>query len=156
MKFSKLRNRSQFIFVLLVIFSIFVGLSCISATDVDKSISSVGDVNNLNLEKSPIDSAIDNISEDSSDSGIIVDENNDFTMSVRYTAGTGYHWEVSPESYGVDINSIDYKVDNPKAFGSPGTTFFNFHVNGESYYVKLVLISPSGEIVDEVDSNMVN
>lgn len=111
----------------LVALSLFVGVGCISAAD-----NSVSDLN------------------------AVPDLNNDFTMTVPYTAGTGYHWEVSPETHGVDIGKINFVEDHPGCLGSSGTVYFNFHVNSDDYYVKLVLISPTGEIVNEVDSNMLN
>ncbi len=30
-----------------------------------------------------------------------------FTMAVPYNAGTGYHWEISPESHGIEVISIN-------------------------------------------------
>lgn len=86
----------------------------------------------------------------------IIDDNNDFTMSARYNTGTGYYWQVSPESYGVELISTNYEVDHPDTCGSSATAFFNFHINSDDYYVKLILISPTGEIVNELDSNMIN
>ena len=149
LNFDKIGNKSRIIFAALVIFAMVVGVSCISATDSNQSIG----IDDSNIDDGAV---VDEISQETSDSGAIVDGNNDFTMTVRYNAGTGYHWEISPETYGVDVNSIDYKVDNPHVVGSSGTAYFNFHVNSDDYYVKLVLISPSGDIVDEVDSNMIN
>lgn len=77
-----------------------------------------------------------------------------FTMAVPYNAGTGYHWEISPESHGVEVISINFVEDYPGTLGSSGTGYFNFHViDNDDYYVKLVLISPKGDIVSETDSN---
>lgn len=119
---DRLLSKTNLIFAALAIFSIVVGLSCVSATS---------DV-----------------------SGPILD-NGDFTMSVPYNAGTGYHWEIS-ESTGVDFVDVNYVEDNPGLCGSSGTAYFSFHANSDDYYVKLVLISPAGDIVDEVDSDMLN
>lgn len=123
---DRLLSKPNMIFVALAIFSVMVGLSCVSAT-----------------------SDVSNVSEH-------VLDHSDFTMSVPYTAGTGYHWEISDESYGVDVDDINYVQDHPNTCGSSGTAYFNFHVNSDDYYVKLVLVSPAGDIVDEIDSNMLN
>ena len=122
-------NKLHVAFVTLVAISLLACISCISAADVIA---------------------------DSSNSGVIIDDQDMFTMTVPQTAGTGYHWEVSSESYGVDVCSSNFVEDHPGCFGSSGTVYFNFHVNSPDYYVKLVLINPSGEIVKEVDSNMLN
>ena len=121
-------RKIQVALISLVALSLFVGISCISAADIDAN-------GNLN---------------------VIPDCNNDFTMTVPLTAGTGYHWEVSPETYGVDIGGHKFVEDNPGCLGSSGTEYFNFHINSDDFYVKLVLINPTGEIVKEVDSNMIN
>ena len=115
----------------LVALSLFAGISCISAADIDSN-------NNI------------------TDSDANVDINIPLTMTVPQTAGTGYHWEVSPETYGVDIGESKFVEDHPGCVGSSGTNYFSFHINSDDYYVKLVLISPTGEIVKEVDSNMLN
>lgn len=143
------KNRNQYLFALLVVFSVFIGISCIAASDVDHN-STIDDGSNVVVANDTL------APKDSSDSGIILDGNNDFTMSVRYNAGTGYHWEVSPESYGVVVSEPNYVQDHPGLCGSSGTAYFNVHVNSDSYYVKLVLVSPAGDIVDEVDSDMIN
>jgi len=90
------------------------------------------------------------------DSGVVLDENNNFVMNVPYNSGTGYHWEVSSDSYGVELVNESYVVDHPDAAGSSGTAYFTFHVNDDEYCAKLILISPSGDVVDEVDSDMLN
>lgn len=118
MKFNK-----SLILTALVIFSVFVALSGVSAADADN---------------------------------VAPTDNGNFVMTVPYNAGTGYHWEVACETYGVEVNSIDFVEDHPGTLGSSGTGYFSFHIIDDDYYVKLVLISPSGEIVNEVDSNMVN
>lgn len=124
-------KKIQIALISLVALSLFVGISCISAANPDAN----NGVNDLSA---------------------VPDCNNDFTMTVPYTAGTGYHWEVSPETYGVDLVSSNFVEDHPGCLGSSGTDYFNFHINSDDYYVKLVLISPNGEIVKEVDSNMLN
>ena len=88
--------------------------------------------------------------------GVILDDNGDFIMSARYNTGTGYYWVVSSDSYGVDLSSIDNVVDHPDCTGSSATSYFKFHVTGDDYYVKLILLSPTGEVVKEIDSNMIN
>lgn len=64
-----LNNKS--LILVLVLFVALIGVSAISATNID--------------------------------SGIVLDENNNFVMSVPYNSGTGYHWEVSSDSYGVEL-----------------------------------------------------
>lgn len=146
---KSIKNKNHLIFALVAVFTIFVGISCIAAGDVNHN-AAVDDGSNAAVASNVLEP------KDSSSSGIVLDDNNDFTMSVRYNAGTGYHWEVSPESYGVVVSEPNYVQDHPDRVGSSGTAYFNVHVTGDSYYVKLVLISPSGKIVDEVDSGMIN
>lgn len=138
-------NKSGLILAFLAVFSIIIGMGCIAAANADHVAA-----DNLFANDS-------GLAQNSSGSGIVVDDNNDFTMSVKYNTGTGYHWVVSSETHGVDISGPNYVADHPGACGSSGTAYFNVHViNGDDYYVKLVLVSPSGDIVDEVDSNMIN
>lgn len=125
----KSENKIQLALISLVVFSLLVGISAISASVVDDSAAN--------------------------DTGVILN-NGTFTMSVPLTAGTGYHWEVSPETHGADVSSEDFVADHPGTCGSSGTVYFNVHVNSDDYYVKLVLVSPTGDIVDEVDSDMLN
>ena len=126
MKLNNLFNKSQLLIVSLVVLSVFVGLSCIAAADTGASGTQVND-----LTKHP----------------------GTFVMSVNYNAGTGYHWEVSPDSYGVKLIGTKYVQDHPGLCGSSGTAHFKFKVTSKEHSAKLVLISPTGEIVDEVVSN---
>jgi hypothetical protein len=79
-----------------------------------------------------------------------------FTMSAPYNAGTGYHWEISPETYGVHALPVKTVEDHPGTCGSSATAYFKFIPTSSDYYVKLVLISPTGDIVKELDSDMLN
>lgn len=122
----KLNFNKNLVFASLLVLAVFAGMSSISAHDVDAGTND----------------AI---------------YNGNFVMTVPYNAGTGYHWEISQDSYGVEVNSVDFVEDHPGTFGSSGTGYFNFHViDNNNYYVKLVLISPTGDIVKEIDSNMLN
>lgn len=154
----KLRlGKIQAIFALFLVFSVFVGLSCIAAADIDGNASSIddGDIT-LNDDSSVNATVLEPAKKIDDNSGPILDDDNDFTMSARYNAGTGYHWEVSPETHGVDLISTNHVQDRPGVCGGSGTVYFSFHVNSDDYYVKLVLISPTGDIVDELDSGMLN
>ena len=123
----KINFSKNIIFVSLALMSILVAVSCVAAEDIGDSV----------------------------DASTIV--NGNFVMSVPYNAGTGYHWEVSSDSYGVEVASINYVQDHPGTVGSSGTGYFAFNIiDADNYYAKLVLISPSGEIVKEVDSGMLN
>ena len=125
----KFEKKIHIALISLVIFSLLVGISAISAADTDAN--------------------------NATNTGVILN-NGTFDMSVPCTAGTGYHWEVSPETYGADVSSGEFVADYPGYAGSSGTVYFNVHVNSDDYYVKLILISPTGDIVDEVESNMLN
>ena len=129
LNWDKISNTTQIIIVALVIFSIFAGLSCVAAADIDAS----------------------SINHDNS-----LDMNRVLTMTARYNAGTGYHWEVSPETHGVTLMTVKNIVDHPGTCGSSGTRIYKFLKQEKDYYVKLVYVSPSGEIVKEIDSNMLN
>ncbi|WP_407432180.1 hypothetical protein [Methanobrevibacter sp.] len=136
-------NKIHVALISLVVFSLLVGISAISATDVN--------TNNTH------DSGFFNDATfvHTNDPGIILN-NGSFVMSVPYTAGTAYHWEVSPETHGADVSFDKFVADHPDCMGSSGTCYFNVHVNSDDYYVKLVLIGPNGEIVNQIDSDMVN
>ena len=140
---------SNKIFILLAVFTLFVGISCISATDIDVNSTHIDDAIHSGTENVKINDT-------QNDFNAILDDNGNFVMTVPLTAGTGYHWEISSESYGVDLISSEFVEDHPGCCGSSGTDYFNFHANSGDYYVKLVLISPTGEIVKTVDSDMLN
>lgn len=135
-------NKIHVALISLVVFSLLVGISAISATDVNTNNNDSGLMN-------------DGAFGQTNDPGIILN-NGSFVMSVPYTAGTGYHWEVSPETHGADVSFDKFVEDHPDCVGSSGTCYFNVHVNSDDYYVKLVLIDPNGEIVNQVDSDMIN
>ena len=145
-----IKNKNNLIFALAVVFSIFVGMTCIAAAEVNQQVSDDSFATEINQsDDSLVDIGHRAIFDDNNDDNI------DFTMSARYSASTGYFWKVSPETHGVDI-SERYVVDNPDRCGSAGTVYFDIHVNSDDYYVKLILVSPSGKVVDEIDSDMVN
>ena len=77
-------------------------------------------------------------------------DDSDFTMTARYNGGTAYYWEVSPDSYGVELVSQNNVLDHPNACGSSGTQYFNFKIINEDYFVKLIKVGPNGNIVDEI------
>ena len=126
---KNIKNKNHLILAFVVVFSICMGMSCIAASELNQK--------TLDTQK---------------DSGPILDDNNDFTMSAKYNAGTGYMWKVSPETHGVNVAEPRYVVDHPNTFGSSGTVY----LISDDYYVKLILVSPSGKVVDEIDSDMVN
>ena len=79
------------------------------------------------------------------------DDDTVFTITTRYNAGTGYHWEVSPETFGVELISQNNVLDHPGACGSSGTQYFTFKIiNEEDYYLGLIELSPTGEVVDAI------
>ncbi len=140
----KIKSNSRIILAALVVFSAFAGLGCIAASDVSPDFighvaSDINDTIAVGHNNAPI-----------------LDGNDTFTMSGRYNTGTGYHWEVSPETHGVDLVSQDNVIDHPDMCGSSATSYFTFHVNSDDYYVKLVLYTPHGDIAQEIDSDMIN
>ncbi len=155
----------------LVFFAILVSFGSVCAADTNNAYDNYAfghldqpTVPNNDLGDLPIiggDSvAVNDINVDdnslSDNPGVILDDNGDFIMSARYNTGTGYYWVVSSDSYGVDLSSIDNVVDYPDYSGSSATSYYKFHVTGDDYYVKLILLSPTGEVVKEIDSNMIN
>ena len=130
------KNKCKVAFAVLAIFSLFVCLSCISAADVaddtllnDNSDISVNDVDDSSLDCN--------------------DKIPCFTMAARFTSGTGYHWEISPETYGVTLMTTNKVLDNPDLLGSSGTVFYNFFIpNKHDFYIKLVNLDPNGNVVD--------
>ena len=128
-----IKNKNHLILAFVVVFSICIGMSCIAASEIDQK--------TLDTDKG---------------SGPILDDNNDFTMSARYNGGTGYMWKVSPETHGADVSAPRYVLDHPVRCGGSGTVYFDVHVTSDDYYVKLILVGPTGQVVDEIDSDMVN
>lgn len=126
---KKIKNKYT-IAMALAIFAIFVGLSCASAADLDAS-----DIQSNQIQPT---------------------DNHVLDMTVKYTAGTGYHWEISPDCHDVTYMFKHTIDDNPGTLGSSGTLHYYFYEQSDDYYVKLDLISPTGEIVKSVDSNMIN
>lgn len=125
---DKLGTKSQVIVMTLVVLSIFVGLSCVAAADVDANGAQVNDTS------------------------LIHPAHNDIVkMAVRFNAGTGYHWEVAPETNGVTLMTKNIVLDHPNTTGSSGTVFYSFLKQNKHCYVKLVLVSPTGEIVKVVE-----
>ena len=124
-------NFNRRIFSILFIFlALFVCFGCVAATDV--------------------------VSDDSRLSAPIVDDHSDFTMSARYNGGTGYHWVVSDDSYGVELVSSDNVIDHPGMTGSSATAYFTFHVVDDDYQAKLLLITPTGDVAKVLTSDMLN
>ena len=54
------------------------------------------------------------------------------------------------------VEDAGLTMDDISFVGGAGTDYYTFHVNGDNYYVKLILIAPNGDIVKEVDSDMIN
>ncbi len=137
----EIKNNSILVLTVLVIVFTFVGLGCINASDVNSD--TIGDVANDGSLNPAVPAPYSY-------------EGYNFVMSGQFNLGSGYHWEISPETHGVDLISQEIAIDNPDMLGSSATNFFTFHVNSDDYYVKLVLISPNGDIAQEIDSNMIN
>ena len=118
---------------LLAIFSVFVCLSCVSAADNVSGISS--DINSAEISHGTHGSKIPCL-----------------PVAVTYTSGTGYHWEISPETYGATFMTHHKVADEPKRFGSSGTEYFNFFIpDNHHFFIKLVELDPNGNIVDSVE-----
>ena len=157
LNFDKIKNNGKIIVLLFLVFSVFVGLSCLSAADGDNITLTDDGSNNVDLELGD-----NTYSNDSSNSETILDENGYFSMTLRGQSGsTGYLWKISPETYGVDVVQDKYVPDNtpnPKfpeiqTVGGGGTSYFTFHVNddyGGHFYLKLILVTPSGDIAQEI------
>ena len=125
MKLTIPQNKYKITIALLAIFSVFVCLSCISAAD---------------------DVAL-------SDNGVTADGQIPcFPVCVTYTDGTGYHWEISPETHGATLMTVDKVADNPGCLGSSGTMYYNFFIpdNGD-FFIKLVEYDPAGNVVDTAE-----
>ena len=170
------------ILLVFVVLTIFVGLSCICAADADNCTSAsienqtIEHIDEISLSDdagsiSPIiperngsytpaeiyggwGNPLYNKTE--SLSAPILDGNDQFTMTARFNGGTGYHWEISPETHGVDLVDKHIVAQHPDLCGSGATAYYTFHVNSDDYYVKLILLTPTGKIVDELDSDMIN
>jgi hypothetical protein len=137
--------------ILKKIIVVFFILALFSLTSVyaDENINSCEDVSNPYIADSTegVGLSYDDASimaEDSNEE--IEDEDKYFELSR--TSYPGWHWEVNPESYGVELVSR-YDVVNapPHAWvGAPATTYFKFHIISDDYFVDLQLINPWGDI----------
>lgn len=147
---------NKILIISLLVFTILFGIVCSFAADVDNSGNfTVDDYNNLSSSDAQLDCDSIYLPGGHHSRPVVVD-NDYFVMTLRGESGsTGYHWVISPETHGVDFVSDDYILDNPDCYGSAGTDYFTFHINSDDYYVKLLLVTPSGDIVKEVDSNMI-
>lgn len=84
---------------------------------------------------------------------------NHFEIVVKSNYSTGYHWELSNESYGVELVNHSFVSDNSNLTGAGGTDTFVFNIlpnSEDKYYAKIVLIAPDGSIVNSTDSNNLN
>ena len=118
---------------LLAIFSVFVCLSCVSAAD---NVSDVSSDNNS--------AEISHVTQGSKIPCLPV--------TVEYTSGTGYHWEISPETYGATLMTHHKVADDSSLLGTTGTETFNFFIpNSHHFFIKLVEFDPNGNIVDSVE-----
>ena len=137
--------------ILKKIMVVFFILALFSLTSVyaDENINSCEDVSNPYIADSTegVGLSYDDASimaEDSNEE--IEDEDKYFELSR--TSYPGWHWEVNPESYGVELVS-QYDVVNAPSYalvGAPATTYFKFHIISDDYYVDLQLINPWGDI----------
>ena len=137
--------------ILKKIIVVFFILALFSLTSVyaDENINSCEDVSNPYIADSTegVGLSYDDASimaEDSNEE--IEDEDKYFELSR--TSYPGWHWEVNPESYGVELVSR-YDVVNAPSYawvGAPATTYFKFHIISDDYYVDLQLINPWGDI----------
>ncbi len=121
--------------------------SHISIIDIDPSIIDIDPIIHINPHRHI------------NDTNSVTRNEDNIIMSLRGESGsTGYHWVISPETYGVDLISRNNYLDNPdpRLAGSASTTVFDFHITSDDYYVKLILVTPSGQIAEEIDSNMIN
>ena len=146
-----IKNKNNLIFALAVVFSIFVGMTCIAAAEVNQQVSD----DSLATEVNQSDDSLGDIGHRAI-SDYNTDDNIDFTMSARYNGGSGFMWKVSPETHGAEVSKPRYVLDQPLSFGGSGTVYFDVHVTSDDYYVKLILVGPTGQVVDEIDSDMVN
>ena len=137
--------------ILKKIMVVFFILALFSLTSVyaDENINSCEDVSNPYIADSTegVGLSYDDASimaEDSNEE--IEDEDKYFELSR--TSYPGWHWEVNPESYGVELVSR-YDVVNAPSYawvGAPATTYFKFHIISDDYFVDLQLINPWGDI----------
>ena len=124
------QNKYKIALALLAIFSVFVCLSCISAAD-NASDATLSD-------NSVDDSSVDCIQKIPC-----------LPVAVSFNSGTGYHWEISPETYGATLMTTHKVLDNPGKLGSSGTMYFNFFIpNKHDFFIKLVELDPNGDVVD--------
>ena len=128
---KKMRLNLNKLFVLFVVLAVFASLSAIAAADVSDNGSVSAHGTNFHPHHP-------------------VAKNKVLTMTARYNAGTGYHWEISPKTHGVTLMTTNYIQHHPGTTGSSGTVVYKFLVqNKKHYYVKLVLVDPRGNVVDE-------
>ena len=136
---------------IIVVFFI-LALFSLSSVYADENINSFGDVSNPYIADSTegVGLSYDDASimaEDSNEE--IEDEDKYFELSGASRAG--WHWEVSSDSYGVELVSRYDVVNRPSPtwVGESGTTYFKFHIISDNCFAKIVLINPQGYIQDQ-------
>lgn len=140
--------------ILKKIIVVFFILALFSLTSVyaDENMNSFGDVSNPYIADSTerVGLSYDDASIMAEDSdGEIEDEDKYFELSG--TSHAGWHWEVSSDSYGVELVSRYDVVNRPSPtwVGESGTTYFKFHIISDNCFAKIVLINPQGYIQDQ-------
>ena len=133
LNFKKTQKKYKMTIALLAIFSVLVCLSCVSAAD---------NVNNVSLDNNIVEAST-------------VDHGSQIPclpVAVQFTSGNGYHWEISPETYGATLMTHHKFADDSDILGSTGTEYFNFFIpDNHHFFIKLVEIDPNGNIVDSVE-----
>ncbi len=165
-----LKNTSLFMFV---IFMVFVGLGClcvvdaadVHSVDVDNASyvdDSIGYLDN-NTPISESDVVVDEpsiIPSDDANSAVHAyydptehinyvvepDEDNNFVVTLDFDNKSPFHWEITQDTYGAYLDSTMSVVNFPDR--STGTTYYNFHVADDHFFVRMILVDAAGNVID--------
>ena len=90
---------------------------------------------------------------------VIIDEDT-LILSAKESGSVPYRWEVSDDTYGVELINTTYEQYNPGLAGSSGVRSFIFKIlNPDDYYAKIIEVSaitkePTGKYVENSSASV--
>ena len=90
----------------------------------------------------------------------VVIDGDKLILSAKEIGGTPYKWEVSSDTYGVELINTTFEPFNPELEGSAGVRSFIFKIlNPDDYYAKIIEVSsitkePTGKYVENSSASV--
>ncbi len=158
-----INNNSKLILVSLMVLSIFICLSCVSASDDVSNLtvadnSSHVDLNNevsAGMDAADADNGVSKNNADlKSDKLSKINVGGEIFISQMYNVREGQHWEVSDETHGVTLTSKKiispyYGANVPLCVYNTKEVQYTFRVTDSDYYIKLVLYDSYGNVIQQ-------